>query len=177
MEKFKIVIPKPCHENWDEMTPESKGRFCDVCSKTVIDFTSMNDNEMQGFFQENKDKKVCGRFRNEQIEKKFTFNVPFSLLYQKRSFHKAFLLALFVVMGTTLFSCKNFNGQQMGEVAVQEDSIDVEQKGNEEQILTGDTTVVVQPGKEVETTTGLVLPEIVKDTIDETIKGKPSIKR
>ncbi|MDI9309029.1 MAG: hypothetical protein QM535_02340 [Limnohabitans sp.] len=123
MERFKITIPKPCHENWDEMTPEDKGRFCSVCSKTVVDFTEMNNEQVNGFFAENKDKKVCGRFKNEQVEKKFTFNVPYSLLCQKRTFHKAFLLTLFVVMGTTLFSCKNFNGQQMGEVAVQEDSI------------------------------------------------------
>ena len=36
---MKITIPTPCHENWNEMTPNEMGRHCTVCSKTVKDFT------------------------------------------------------------------------------------------------------------------------------------------
>ena len=45
--KYKITIPEPCHENWDEMTPRENGRFCMSCSKTVVDFTSMLPDEIQ----------------------------------------------------------------------------------------------------------------------------------
>lgn len=117
---FKITIPKPCHENWDAMSPDEQGRFCGVCAKSVIDFTKMNDTQVKTFFSENSDKKICGRFRMEQVKQKIIFNVPLSVFNKKRSFQKSFLLVLFVVMGTTLFSCKNSSGKTVGEVAVVE---------------------------------------------------------
>jgi hypothetical protein len=43
---FHITIPKPCHENWDKMTPHEKGRFCSVCSKTVRDFSHSSKEEI-----------------------------------------------------------------------------------------------------------------------------------
>ena len=122
---YKISIPKPCHENWNAMSPDDKGRFCAACSKSVVDFTALNKEQVNDFMDKNKDKKICGRFTNDQLESNatFTFHVPQEVLYQKRSFHKAFLLALFVVMGTTLFSCKNHNNQTLGEIAVMGDTI------------------------------------------------------
>ncbi|WET50635.1 hypothetical protein PYS58_05760 [Chryseobacterium indologenes] len=63
---MKITIPKPCHENWDNMTPDEKGKFCSVCSKTVHDFTGFSDEELINTF--NSDKDICGRFREDQLE-------------------------------------------------------------------------------------------------------------
>ena len=120
--KFKITIPKPCHEDWNNMTPDETGRFCSVCTKAVIDFSEKSSEEIQSYLFQNQDQKVCGRFRNEQINK-FDIKIPKSILMQKRSFHNAFLLALFIVMGTTLFSCKNHNDATLGEVSVVEDTV------------------------------------------------------
>src|SRR5580765_5101846 len=104
--KFKLTIPKPCHEDWNKMTPNETGRFCASCVKSVVDFTNRSASEIQDYFTENKGKSVCGRFRNEQVNK-FNLEIPQSVLNQKMPFRKAFLLMLFVVMGSSLFSCRN----------------------------------------------------------------------
>jgi len=120
--KFKITIPKPCHEDWNDMSHDETGRFCSVCTKAVVDFSNKTSEEIQNYLFQNQDQKVCGRFRNDQINT-FDIRVPKSILLQKRSFHNAFLLALFIVMGTTLFSCKNHNDATLGEVSVVEDTV------------------------------------------------------
>jgi hypothetical protein len=117
--KHKITIPEPCHENWDKMTPKENGRFCLSCSKTVVDFTSMLPNEVQHFFIQNQNKKICGRFKNSQLDT-ITIQIPNRILHNQTYYHKMFLLALFIAMGTTLFSCqdKNGNKQKIDKVEV-----------------------------------------------------------
>lgn len=119
---YKINIPKPCDEDWNQMTPEETGRFCNNCVKSVVDFTTMNAPEIQEYFIKNQGKKICGRFNNNQLNK-FDIQIPESFLKKRMPFHRAFLLALFISMGSTLFSCKNQNGATLGEVAVVKDSV------------------------------------------------------
>jgi len=107
----KITIPKPCHENWNKMTPNENGRFCLSCAKTVVDFTSMLPNEVQHYFIQNENIKICGRFKNTQLES-ITIQIPDRVLYSQTNYSKMFLLALFVSMGTTLFSCADNNGNK-----------------------------------------------------------------
>lgn len=65
----KISIPKPCNENWNSMSPDKNGRFCNSCSKTVIDFTKMNNPEIQQYFIENSGKeRICGHFKFNQVQ-------------------------------------------------------------------------------------------------------------
>jgi len=109
--KHKITIPEPCHEDWSKMTPNENGRFCMSCSKTVVDFTSMMPEEIQHFFIQNQNNKICGRFRKSQLES-ITIQIPSRILYAQTNYYKMFLLALFVAMGTTLFSCADKNGNK-----------------------------------------------------------------
>src|SRR5215213_1531254 len=69
MKKFNLTIPKPCHENWNQMTPDEKGRFCGSCQKTVIDFTGVGDRELAAFFKKSTTGSVCGRFQKEQLNR------------------------------------------------------------------------------------------------------------
>jgi hypothetical protein len=67
MRNFKIHIPTPCHAEWNSMTPNSEGKFCGSCQKTVVDFTSMSDDEIRNYFTKNYSAKVCGHFKSSQI--------------------------------------------------------------------------------------------------------------
>jgi len=64
---IKISIPTPCHENWNAMTPEAKGRFCGSCQKSVFDFTTSSDREIASVLKSNKN--TCGRFKASQLER------------------------------------------------------------------------------------------------------------
>lgn len=68
-----LQIPNPCNENWAEMTPEVQGRFCQVCQKTVVDFTEMTDNQVIRFFKENEN--ICGRFNPQQINQSLSESI------------------------------------------------------------------------------------------------------
>jgi hypothetical protein len=67
--KIQLQIPTPCHENWDKMTAAEKGRFCDSCKKTVIDFSNMSDREIAFFFKKPSTHSICGRFMEDQLNR------------------------------------------------------------------------------------------------------------
>ena len=58
--KMYLRIENPCHENWTQMTPMEKGRFCDACQKKVHDFTSSGKNELIDAYHSNGGN-LCGR--------------------------------------------------------------------------------------------------------------------
>ncbi|BEV03553.1 hypothetical protein [Chryseobacterium gambrini] len=76
---MKITIPKPCHENWATMTPEDKGRFCAVCSKTVRDFTNASDEEIINVFSSTSEN-ICGNFNESQLDRDLQYSYLNSLL-------------------------------------------------------------------------------------------------
>jgi hypothetical protein len=67
-QKIQLAIPEPCHENWEGMTPEQKGRFCGVCSKTVVDFSMMSDGQVLETLQQAAGG-LCGRFHTDQLQR------------------------------------------------------------------------------------------------------------
>nr|WP_199001484.1 hypothetical protein [Flavobacterium sp. ASV13] len=104
------------------MTPKENGRFCLSCTKTIVDFTTMLPEEIQHFFIQNQNNKVCGRFKNEQLDSVIV-QIPKQILHTQTNYYKMFLLALFLAMGTTLFSCqdKDGNKKKIDKVEVVED--------------------------------------------------------
>ena len=46
--------------------PSLNGRYCGNCSKVVVDFTKMSDEEVISYFRQ-RPKDTCGRFRAEQL--------------------------------------------------------------------------------------------------------------
>jgi len=74
---MKLTIPKPCHENWDEMTPNEKGRFCSICSKTVKDFTKLSDAEI--IHDLSLDSNVCINASSHQLNRNLNYSFINSL--------------------------------------------------------------------------------------------------
>ncbi|QJX46893.1 carboxypeptidase-like regulatory domain-containing protein [Hymenobacter taeanensis] len=72
-----LSIPKPCHENWQTMTPAAQGRHCAACDKVVVDFTRMTDAEIVAFLGQSAGKS-CGRFRADQLNRTLGIVAPAS---------------------------------------------------------------------------------------------------
>lgn len=89
--KVNISIPKPCHENWEAMTPEDKGRFCSVCTKTVFDFTKASDKEIMD--QLKKDATTCGRLHINQLNRNLVISK------QKPKYWAVFSVTVFGLLG------------------------------------------------------------------------------
>lgn len=69
---MQITIPKPCHEDWNKMTPNEKGRHCNSCQKSVYDFTNKTDSFIIKIFE--KEGNICGRFINSQLKRSLNSN-------------------------------------------------------------------------------------------------------
>lgn len=67
--KYRIDIPKPCHEDWSKMTANEKGRFCSQCRKTVMDFRDRSTREIIDHLEASQGK-TCGRFSPHQLGEK-----------------------------------------------------------------------------------------------------------
>ena len=109
--KINISIPKPCHENWEAMTPEDKGRFCSVCTKTVFDFTKASDKEIIEHL--NKDATTCGRFVSSQLNRDL-------ITSKKKS-------SYWIIATATLFSFLGI-GSQTAYSQVKQDTIQTDKK-------------------------------------------------
>lgn len=75
--KFKLNIPEPCHEDWQQMSPTQKGKFCASCQKEVIDFTKLSATEIAR--KTKNAKQLCGRFTSTQLEQEYVSTSQSSL--------------------------------------------------------------------------------------------------
>jgi len=115
---FIIRIPEPCHEDWNSMQPDVKGKFCNSCNKSVIDFSYKTDPEIQTILLNYKDQKVCGRFKKTQIDRPLNISINLKDLPKNVSVTKAFAIALFIVFGTFLFSCTDEKGKPINAIEI-----------------------------------------------------------
>ena len=72
---LQLTIPEPCHEKWNEMTPQQQGRFCGSCQKVVVDFTAMTDQQVLDHFS-NYQGNTCGRFTSSQLNRTIAEPTP-----------------------------------------------------------------------------------------------------
>ncbi len=117
MEKFNILIDKPCSENFNTFIKKDKGGFCNSCKKTVIDFTKMSDLEIMNYFSSEKNK-TCGLFLESQLK---SYSNPNNTLSKQSS--STFLSSIF---GFSLLSILSFNNGFSQEKTNTNETIKVE---------------------------------------------------
>jgi len=167
---MRISIPKPCHEDWNQMSPDDKGRFCLSCQKTVVDFTKMDKSEIQQYFQTAVNEKVCGRIKAADLAQENI--LPEVHVYPNRFFvapnyapSRLFLMTVGLIF---LYSCNHSDGNftpEHTEAIHESDVRDIDSND----ILIGDT--VVLPEKKLNSYP-FVLGEIIEET-EQIIDKRP----
>lgn len=113
----RIVISNPCSEDWNSMSVDTTGRFCQSCQKSVIDFTSKTDEEIKNFLKGKQGERLCGRFYINQVER-IHIEIDPNLLVSGIPFWQKFLVVLLICFSSDFPGC-NFVLAQ-----TQTDSID-----------------------------------------------------
>jgi hypothetical protein len=162
---YKLVLNKPCHEDWNSMGIIEGGRHCEQCSKDVIDFSTYSKEAIIDFFVANQSKSICGRMRKSQMN---AIEIDRSLLDYNISFWKKFLIIFLIVFGYEVFGASFVFAQ-----VIENDTL---KKEIHTQICT-DTSILKQPIFDPEVSTQLIisdtntLAEHAKDAvIDTTVK-------
>lgn len=142
-----IIIKKPCHEDWNKMTTSEQGKHCDLCNKTVVDFTNAKEEEILNYIRQNSGKRVCGYFKSHQIIKKQSYaekklnsfrvfiDRRFSISVLRNSL--SFLVGIFLVM----VGCQS---RTTGEVELQKNVL-IDSSGTIHQSIDADTSVMGKP--------------------------------
>jgi hypothetical protein len=86
----------------------------------VVDFTVLSDEEVQQFFIHQKEGKVCGRFKQEQLHR-IIITLPTNILQITMPRWKQFLTACLLAFSSMLFSCdalidNNVKGEPVTEI-------------------------------------------------------------
>lgn len=115
---IQLVIPEPCHESWDKMTPVEQGKFCASCQKKVIDFTGMSDEKLAAFFRK-PDISVCGRFREDQL------GIDLAMPKKRIPWVKYFFQ---IALPAVLFSYKGYSQYTKGKAMVKPVALLTEQQ-------------------------------------------------
>ncbi|WP_196888348.1 carboxypeptidase-like regulatory domain-containing protein [Aureivirga sp. CE67] len=99
---LKIRMTNPCSEKFENFTSTEKGGFCQSCQTEVIDFTNMSKEEIQDYFKDKLNQRICGRFKKEDLD------YPVSQIKKMESKKYKFLGAASVI-GFSLLSFLNPN--------------------------------------------------------------------
>ncbi len=99
-----LYIPHPCHENWSEMRKTEEGRFCRLCQKQVIDFTSHSDSGIQLYLDQFPEGTVCGRFLTTQLEPAHTGKPDSGQQVSRSSWLKQWIYKGMVLSGLMIFA-------------------------------------------------------------------------
>lgn len=102
---MRYTIPSPCPEDWEKMKIGLTSRFCESCTKDVMDFTKMSRQEILEYLLENQGQRTCGRILSSQLD--FTRRDIVVTLHQmkKRYPRHQLPMAVMFIAGMMLAGC------------------------------------------------------------------------
>ncbi len=74
-QSYTLKINNPCGQDWHSMSITDKGKFCSLCSKTVVDFTKFSNDEVVQIIKQSSGK-VCGRLTQQQLNNSIEIYQP-----------------------------------------------------------------------------------------------------
>ena len=118
MKAIKLKLDKSCGENWENMLPNGKGRFCDQCTKTVIDFTHLSTEEILQHIKSSST--ICARITEEQLNTPFLdLSIPYKKQYRlPYSKVAAGLLLAASITGTQYVQAQNSEKHKTTQIVV-----------------------------------------------------------
>ena len=111
--QLQLHIPKPCHEDWNQMTPVAKGKFCASCNKQVVDFSLMSDQQVLNYFS-TATGKTCGRFAEDQLQRDL---IP-PKIEKKKAWWIALMMPLLLLFDKTNAQKKNADSKPGNSFAI-----------------------------------------------------------
>jgi len=107
--KNKILkLDNPCDEKWENMKPNERGSYCDLCSKNVIDFTELNQIEISKIMKKSGGK-ICARLTHSQLNTPLlNLENNFELSFPKSKVAAGIILATSLTLGQNL-QAENYN--------------------------------------------------------------------
>ncbi|MCB0479007.1 MAG: hypothetical protein KDC84_12640 [Crocinitomicaceae bacterium] len=161
---MKIQIDKPCHENWDAMTPKEQGRYCNACEKIVVDLTKYSDQEIIDFFKQ-KEYNKCGQLNHSQIDRQLIPHVETS----GQKIRKGLIAASLLGSVFTFTSAQNHVPQNYVEI---QDQSQADETDTQEKNLLEETVLFQIKGKVVDQNGKPIKDARVVINVDETKTNK-----
>jgi hypothetical protein len=122
---MKLTINNPCKESWNDMIQGDGSRFCANCEKHVVDFSIMTDKEIYNYLKERQGQKVCGRVRNDQLQR------PILPEFKKANGFDLIKVAATIFVGATVFLPNSAEGQSPQTQVQTQDSFKHNNAGNQ----------------------------------------------
>lgn len=122
MSSYRLSVPKPCTQNWNDMVTRENGKYCISCQKTIIDFSQLSDEDVILHFSRDTINSTCGRFRKSQLDR-IQIHIPTYLFKKRMPKWQKYLVILFICFGSNVFSVNIVFGKNPAPSAQTEKNI------------------------------------------------------
>ncbi|WP_265428653.1 hypothetical protein [Chryseobacterium sp. YIM B08800] len=164
-----IQIETPCEENWDNMHDIPEGKFCDLCSKKVLDLTQKTDDEISQLLDASNGK-ICGKIFRHQSNRHIVSSEKIVIDYEQRKGYSRLVAGLAIAASLTGIQTHAANFEKPS-IQISENKDSGEKDLDKEKISDNDFII---SGRLINSDTGKPLPnvEVTFITIEKIFKVK-----